>query len=242
MTVNTDPNAAQLINWTGGEAVPGNPFQRRVNTTNSEETTVTASVGSTSMSVNVWVIWANITFVTSGTNPAANLITFNNASPNYNGDQLGVQYSTNTNRAVGKICIVATLTPAGICSNTTSGWNFIQEKTCQVYGDGTPVSMLSYSNWVDDSPLPSFKTIIPDSNNNLYSIDAPNIAPIAVPTTEVYYNFYDYITWNSQVVSSTNNYWHFQARYNYYSIPQIPFADLGTGTIIIPTNSFYPQQ
>jgi hypothetical protein len=36
--------------------------------------------------------------------------------------------------------------------------------------------------------------------------------------------------------------WRGLARYNYYSTPQIPFADLGTGTIIIPTNSFYPQQ
>lgn len=132
--------------------------------------------------------------------------------------------------------------PAGVHSIITNEWNFIQEKIAQVYADGLPVAPLCYPNWTSDGPDSSFETVILDASDNLYSIDGPNIAPISVPTTEVYYNFYDYITWNSQVASSTNNYWHWQGRYNYNNTPNITFTDLGTGTVTIPTNAFYPPE
>ena len=55
-----DTNAATLLTWSGGLAVTNNPFQRRVSKTNAVETTVTASCCSTSMTVNVWIISAQI--------------------------------------------------------------------------------------------------------------------------------------------------------------------------------------
>ncbi|MGH7942340.1 MAG: hypothetical protein ACREFR_14835, partial [Limisphaerales bacterium] len=61
-------NAASMIQWSGGTAVPGNPFQRLVSKTNSAETTVTASIGGTNLSLNVWVIWSTVTILTSGNN------------------------------------------------------------------------------------------------------------------------------------------------------------------------------
>ena len=54
----SDTNLIPLLTWTGGEAVTNNPLQRQVTMTNSAETTVTASIGGTNLSLNVWVIWA----------------------------------------------------------------------------------------------------------------------------------------------------------------------------------------
>jgi len=56
-----DTNAANQIQWSGGQAVPGNPWQHRVTKTVSAETTVTATLGSTNKSVNVWIVWLNET-------------------------------------------------------------------------------------------------------------------------------------------------------------------------------------
>lgn len=62
--------AGNLIQWSGGEVVSGNPLQRRVSKATSAETTVTASLGSTNVSLNVWVIWATISYAVSNENPS----------------------------------------------------------------------------------------------------------------------------------------------------------------------------
>lgn len=57
----SDTNAANQIQWSGGQAVSGNPFQRRVTKTNSVETTVTATLGFANLSLNVWIVWSSVT-------------------------------------------------------------------------------------------------------------------------------------------------------------------------------------
>ena len=52
--------AGAAIQWSGGELVLGNPLQYRVSKAVSSNITVTASLGSSSQSLNVWVIWSTI--------------------------------------------------------------------------------------------------------------------------------------------------------------------------------------
>jgi hypothetical protein len=247
-----DTNAANQIQWSGGEAVPGNPFQRRVTKTSSDKTTVTATLGSTSTNLNVWILWSTISLKMSGNNPS-NAPSFDDSS--YPGDTLGVQYyagpdtnsytttMTNCEMASGKICIIATLTPAGIHTLITNDWDMFQKLRCHDFvdgasGQGNP-NVFYYDTWSGDGPQDAFKKIVPDSNDNIYSIDGPSIASEGEHSTEIYDDFYDYVTWNSQLCSETNNFWHFQARWKDNLIPALTFTDLGGGLIVLPTNAYY---
>ena len=248
--------AATAIQWTGGEAMPGNPLQRRVTKTNSVETTVTASLSSTSTNLNVWVVWATVNIVMSGNNSSP--LSFDAGYLGTGDQQLGVQfYSYSTNNGVlydatisngdsvlGKVCAVATVTPAGIHTVLTNSWDFIQMKKAEFFFDGVFAVNLSSLNWTNDSLRAAFKTVTLDNNDKLYAIDAPGIvgAPtLADDSVEIYDNFYDYVTWNSQNSSDTNNVWHLQARWKTNQAPQFTLVDLGDNTISLPQNSFYPS-
>lgn len=50
------PGADTVISWNGGTEVGGNPFQRTVSLTTAAQTTVSATVGPTTRSVNIWVV------------------------------------------------------------------------------------------------------------------------------------------------------------------------------------------
>ncbi|HEY1663040.1 MAG TPA: hypothetical protein VGI03_11535 [Verrucomicrobiae bacterium] len=235
-------NLANVIQWTGGESVPGNPMQRRITTTNSVETTITASLDSITNSLNVWVIWATINIQTSGTNPAkAPSFANANVAPGYPFvNQLGVQYYDYSSYAAGQICAVANITPSGVHSIITNGWDVFQMRVSHDFKDGSPNPMYYDTMWQSDGPGSDFKTVIPDLSDNLYTIDGPNIGPFASDSYETYNNFYDYITWNSTICCSTNNFWYFEGRWKSSQTPPVTFTGLGTGTNNLPTNSFYP--
>jgi hypothetical protein len=118
----SDPTAAPpQLKWSGGgQAVPGNPLQWQVSAATSAETAVTASLGSSNLSLNVWVIWGTVNILTSGANPA-NAPQFGSIEDGT--ELLGVQYFNNSNSVAGKICAIATITPTGIHSVITNGWN-----------------------------------------------------------------------------------------------------------------------
>jgi len=192
-----DTNAANHIQWSGGEAVPGNPFQVRISKATSTKTTVTASLGSTSFSVNVWIIWSTISIQTSGSNNPSPL-SFP-PSPSYeSGNQLGVHFGSNSNAAAGKVCVVAITTPAGVHTVLSNGWDFIQKKMPHLFVDGSCSSQYYTDTWMPDGPESDYKTKTLDSNDRLYTIDGPNIASVGMDSTDDPVNFYDYITWNSQ--------------------------------------------
>ena len=143
----SDPNVANNIQWTGGEPVPGNPFQRRVTKTTSAETTVTATIGSVSKSLNVWIIWADLTIKVSGTldaddkavflvnsnsewpTPAVfNVLLFGGGNGVGGGTGLGpIDCLSNTNLnycyTVGRMEAKAILQPSGIGNLITNGWD-----------------------------------------------------------------------------------------------------------------------
>jgi hypothetical protein len=182
----------------------------------------------------------------SGANPSP--LAFPSYEP---GSQLGIlygtvskvdgyyQYTSNSSGAFGKICGVATITPAGIHSIITNGWNVVQRRMVHEFMNGTTNGVKTYDpTWTPDGPdhVGFNKTIVPDTNDNLYTIDGPNIAQFgATNSFEKYCNFYDYITWNSQICCDTNNLWEFQGRWNASQVPQITFVSLGTNNITLPT-------
>ena len=94
----SDPNAGSFLKWSGGgQAVPGNPLQWQVSAATSVETTVTASLASQNLSLNVWVLWSTITIQTSGNNPSP--LSFTNIDLS---DVLGVDYLTFSDSVCGK--------------------------------------------------------------------------------------------------------------------------------------------
>jgi hypothetical protein len=165
-------NAATAIQWTGGEAMPGNPLQRRVTKTNSVETTVTASLNSTTTNLNVWVIWATMTIQTSGANTSP--LSLTNISANDGTEILGIRYFTTTSGkagVAGKICGIATITPSGVHSIIKNGWDFFQKKNTETFVDGTIYPAWSFPPWTPDGPyfVNYTKTIVPDNTDKLYT-------------------------------------------------------------------------
>jgi hypothetical protein len=110
------------------------------------------------------------------------------------------------------------------------------------FNNGSPSANTNYfnTNWRLDTMDASFVALTPDANDSLYEVDGPNIASFGnSSTSETYNNFYNYITWNGQTCSSTNNFWYFSGRWNVTNTPQVTYTALGAGTITLPTNAFY---
>lgn len=252
----TDTNAANLIQWSGGEAVPGNPFQRQVSTATSAETAVTATLASTNMSLNVWIIWSQVLPpLVSGATPANALQLWANLNPTNNslyynlnqrcpGTTLGVRYYTNADSeydagicAWGKMCAEIQITPSGINQVITNGWAVVQMITPHEFQDGTN-SPFYFDYPIGDGPPPYRYTSAPDTSDIIYSIDGPEIRPNDYGS-KIYYemhnNFFDELRWNGTLCSPTNVYWHWQANWNTNQTPQINHIDLGTGTNLLPT-------
>jgi hypothetical protein len=234
--------AGAAIQWNGGEAVPGNPLQRKVSKAVSTNITVTATLGSSSASLNVWVIWSTIGLQFTNTNPST--LSFPTIFP---GNELGPQYyyintngvsvSTNVNSAnivSGKMCGIATITPDQVCTIITNGWNWVQMKWPHPYADGAPYSGYSLS-WTNDHFKSKYEALILDSANHIYYLDGPTVASFgATNSIEQYCNFYSYVTWSNSICSATNNFWHWQGKWNVDQSPQINSVDLGTNTINLP--------
>jgi hypothetical protein len=271
-----DTNAANQIQWSAGEKVPGNPFAVRVTKTNSVETTVTATLGSTNMTVKVWIVWATCNFdmnsndtlstVTSGA------LTFLNPRllEPFDNDNLGAGYfnwsqqyfdtaitasgSIIANQAAGKMCVTASITPAGINKVTginSLGWRIFQQRNCEAFKNGTLVSNAddpidTTGDWVSDSDADASgknMTTEPDSNDKLYHSDAatyPTARFGANNSAAEYSNFKDLVIWNGQLCSSTNNFWHCNFAWTPTSNPQqannwgFNTPDLNTGNPPLP--------
>jgi hypothetical protein len=243
ITANVTPNytnAAALITWNTNAsvtAVSTNPLQVQVSTTISAQTPVTATCCSATFSNDVWILWGSVQILTNGTNPP-NSPAMPAGVPG--GNLLGVQYATGSNYAVGKICAIGNITPAGVHNIITNGWNInVQRKIGLDFGDGLAVPAWTFTNWTSD---PTITTNIPDTNDNLYLIDGPNIGQFAPYTNsyETYRNFYDYFTWNGQICCNSNNYWQFQGRWKSNQAPQITLVNVAGGTNGIPTSPYYP--
>ncbi|MDR3378194.1 MAG: hypothetical protein P4M10_05870, partial [Verrucomicrobiae bacterium] len=225
----SDTNAANFIQWSGGEAVPGNPFQHRVSKTASVKTTVTATLGSTGLSVNIWILWSTINYQFSGTNPTP--LSFQQFGQ-FPDQTLGVELFSGA--FYGKMSAVATITPSGVQEVVSNGWNFFQSRSTYFFQNGQVLAGSIYpAYWAIDA-TPSTQTL--DSNGKLYLIDAPSLPALNGATSdECYENFHNAILWNNIMCSGTNYFWHWDARQG----TSVDSTNLGPGMVLISTNSFY---
>ncbi|MGO9528583.1 MAG: hypothetical protein ACLPT4_03535 [Verrucomicrobiia bacterium] len=188
--------------------------------------------------ISFTVLWATMTYMTSGTDPA-NAPAFPSDEP---GNALGAQYNSNQSAAWGKMCAVATVSPAGVHTYFSNGWNLVQQKIGTSFKDGVVNPAWTFLAWTNDGPEAAFETISPDSNDKLYAIDGPTIGDFgsASSSYETYLNFYVYATWNTQRCCSTNTFWHWRGMWKADQTPQVTTADVNNGMITIPTNAYYP--
>jgi hypothetical protein len=235
-TTNTN-SVSSWFGWSGGGTVVAtNPLQVQVSTASSAETTVTASACSSNFTANIWVLWSTLSILVAPPIPP-------NAPPFFPETQtLGVIAYDSGNEAEGQICVVATVTPTGAnaVNGLNVGWQIIQNRMSHDFTNSAPDTYYYDTTWQPDGPNPPYDTTNLDASNNIYTIDNPSIGRASsLSTAETYNNFYDYLTWNGQTCSNTNNFWYWEGRWNSTNTPQVTFTNLGTGTINLPTTSFY---
>jgi hypothetical protein len=250
----TDTNAAEFINWSCGQPVPGQPFQRQVSTSTPTNFTVTASVGSSSATVNVWIVWGRMKILLGGplpTNAPPFATTVRNQQyMDGTSNVLGPVYWDDTNGAAWKICTVATLLPPGVGAFLSNGFATQQFRWTHRFENGVALSNTNdwNTNWVYDSPINTTNgtssTTVPDSSGNLYSIDAPYVYAISgkwgiTNSLDTYSNFKNWLTLNGLPVSNTNL-WYYAGKWT-NSGPQfqVHMNLANTNNIPLPTSSYY---
>jgi hypothetical protein len=213
-----------------------------------------------------WVFWGDApTYQFSGQTPPNAQVLWENTDPDNSnnshlmwympGYDLGVQvypdmiHSTpgspdylpkpGTN-AYAKECTTINLQPDGIGALVTNGWDMIQNRWVHEFIDGSNNPDCYDSNWIPDGPWDWRNTHSPDSDDNLYGVDAPGIGKSdgAINKYEVHQNYQVYETLDGVICSDTNC-WHFEAAWA-SGPPQtiVPYG-LDSGTIALPTSAQY---
>lgn len=226
-------DAAANITWTGGDTVKDTNKQRTVSRAASAKTVMQAKIGTVEKAKSIWVLWATVEVKTKEKTPAlaAQLKTIPDGT-----DNLGaVTWKTKDGvmQARGKICAVATITPAGAGAVFTTGWGCHRSRWCHDFENGAKDSPYD-TDWVDDTSDAPWKVETPDANDMIYDVDGPNMigsAPTSMVTTmERYANFAQYVKWNGEFASSSA-YWYYQARWEKAKNPQITLNEVSTGAL-----------
>ncbi|NPD21911.1 hypothetical protein [Corallococcus exiguus] len=242
----------EQIVWSGdtGEPVPGQPNHRRLSRAVSRKFQIEASLGGVDHHVKVWIIWAQLKFLTQGARPP-NAAPFD-SSTEADVDQLGaVTYESLTSSvideatgalvrnmsAAGKVVPVATLSPKGIHAVVHAGWGFERTVRAHEWMDSSQRRM--DTAWIRDTSKSAYLRLTPDLDDRIYDLDAPNIR-WGQWSFETYNNFQQWIEWNNQKCSDPA-FWHWQARWRLHADPkqQIILNDLGTGNITLPSRQFF---
>jgi hypothetical protein len=242
------------IRWTTGNAVPGQPNQRKISRATSKKYHVEASLGGSSAYVDIWIIWAKILIMTSGRRPA-------NAAPfdpdiRFDPDRLGVVTypvsfpptseidgeEVDNWAAAGRICAVASLTPKKVSAVIRSGWVFEREVQCRDFIDDQENNIAKSwkGEWVNDRSLPNKIRRVPDDQDKIYDIDGPDIIAGQSDSYETYNNFRQWIEFDHERCSDFAL-WFWRARWKLNRDPrkQMTLKELGTGQIKLPTKAHY---
>lgn len=236
----TDPNTPDCwsqIQWSdAGTAVPGHANQRSLSRAAARKYQVQASLGGVSDSLDVWIIWADLTILTSGHRPA-NAV----AHPVQVGDNtdtlgaiefdsvLAYDQSTQRRQVRGKIVAVAAISPAGIHNVVRSGWVLKRERWTHDWADGNQFkpgnakTNMWNTTWVDDT-LTAMSMLTPDLDDKVYDTDAPDMG-IADHDYQTYNLFRQWLEWNGDRASD-NSLWYFRARWHNN---RITLKDVGPG-------------
>jgi hypothetical protein len=230
-------DAAAKIQWTNGSAVAGNAKQRSVDKGTSVETLVTAKIGSDQYSVDIWILWVTITNKMDGTTPP-------------NAVQFGATYDATENLgaiaydggtvAVGKLVPIGKITPAGVHNIVRAGWTFRRDRWTHDFNDGVKDSAYFDNDWRGDDSDELFQVLTPDTNDQIYDRDAPNIASFGnKDSSETYKNFRQWIQWHLEPASDYGA-WCFQGRWKVDQTPQITLKEIAQGAIALPATAHYP--
>ena len=225
-----DKVPSDLIQWTGGEAIAGQPLHRRVSKATSQKTTVKATCGNVEKEVDLWVIWANITIHTSGKQPSD----AKQLGSEHGGTNLG-PYESST-RVGASMTLEATLTPSGINGIVKTGWKIKRSLNYRDWRDGIKTEATnqnddSYSSWVVD---------IPTTSDKIYDTDAPNHTKTFINFAESHNNFVQGIEWNSDRASDDAN-WSVEYKYtNAGGVYTKIYNRISTNHITIPQNPTNP--
>jgi hypothetical protein len=245
------------IKWSGvGEPIKGHPNQRRLSREQSAKLTVTANLNETSRSIDVWVLWARLTVLTSGMRPQ-------NAAPfppdwRDGTDKLGavtwphplVAIEVSPGKFVpamaasGKVVLIGQLSPPGVEAVVRSGWAIKREIKSRQWYDGVEhkTGKTFTNDWIDDTSGPSLLRLQPDDGARIYDLDAPDIRWGDV-SFETYNNFRQWVEWNGERCSDYAP-WHYWARWHVREPPeaQVEVNDLGSGpSRALPRGPFYPR-
>jgi PKD repeat protein len=199
--------AEDLIQWSG--ATP-NGVDANVSTQDAVEQEVTATVGTTSGSVDIWVMWATLALNQCGSeecrsDPFKGFFPPSRATFPILGPQA---YPKVTEEAAdGQVEVSATLLPPGVSAvldPNDSGWSFNQFDFYEACQNGTIVSRIANK---PDTADPGLIDAVPDANDTIYSLDAPTCGTGAENgaihhTVEEYNDFTTFATWNGQPASN----------------------------------------
>lgn len=242
---NNNATEWEKITWSGdsGIEVPGKKNQRKLSRTTSKKLHIKAELGGVEKDLFVWVLWAEVTILTTGTTPA-NAVQF---SAKYDGTEgLGAKSYNGGNSAVGKIVPVGKITPAGINAVVKSGWAFKRERMSHDWDDGNKSNPGNGANdywntaWIDDTSYASYQKLTPDADDKIYDRDAPNISAFGTNDSETYNNFQQWVEWNTDVCSDKTG-WYWKGRWKKSESPQVTLKEVGTGNIALPnTSHFHP--
>jgi hypothetical protein len=239
----TTPNTEacwKAIAWSGDSGVAGDaPNQRKLSRATSKKLHIEASLGGVTDSQDIWILWATVANLTSGTTPA-NAVQY---GARYDGtENLGARSYDSGNAAVGKVVPVATITPAGVNAVVKSGWAFKREKMRHDFQDGAKDASRWDTSWQDDTSAASLQNLTPDANDKIYDRDAPNIADFGVKDSyERNDNFREWVEWNGDRCAD-NAGWYWKARWKKDQTPQVTLKEVASGQIALPAEAdhFYP--
>lgn len=227
------PDAISLIRWTGADPVTVDNSQATVPRTTVGKTIVTANCGDVGITKFVWILLAEIEIKTSGTTPTASAQfgTIHDGTEN-----LGAVYYDGTTKAAGKICAIATISPAGAGAVFATNWKFKRQRWCHDFVDWTPSTVYYESEWTTDNSSSIFTRLTPNADK-IYDIDGPNCGQFS-GATMVYHtfsNFRQFVEWND-ILASEYAPWHWQARWDKFGSPnQITSKNVGTENITLPS-------
>lgn len=244
----------EQIQWSGGAPVEGKPNQRQVSCADSKTFRVSAALGPTSESVDIWILWASIEIKMDGMRPKG-AAPFDPGTRDQS-DKLGaVVYPSLTESIVdeeegrfvrnmgasAKVVPIATLFPKGVSRIVKSGWTFEREVWSHNWVDGFPAQS-STPDWRMDTSKPVYQRLIPDEGDRIYDLDAPDIR-WGQQSYETYNNFRQWIGWHGGTCSDYAL-WNWRARWKLDPNPQAQIAlnEVGKGNIKLPEQPFFPPK
>ncbi|MBS1328991.1 MAG: hypothetical protein HP043_03200, partial [Dialister sp.] len=194
----------ELISWTGGEEVKGNPLQRKISKDESQKVTVKAVCGTSEKEVDIWIIWSTIIIQRSGTKPAdAATLQFFGKLTNQCGF-IKMRDETGMFVGVGNVCAIVSLSPSGVGDVIKEGWDIKREKMVRRKIDGKIDPDKWDSKWSSDDATNNDEILVP-KNDKLYSIDSPTIGFEAIGKNYKEHiertNFNEWLEWHDDICS-----------------------------------------